>query len=211
MKAVLFANGEINDYFFCNQYLKNTDFIICCDGGVRHARALGIKPNYILGDFDSANSADLEYYKSAGVEFRQFPSRKDETDMELGFGFAVELGANEIIIIGGIGSRLDHTMANCHLLYAALKKNICAMLVNEKNCVRLVDKHCSLDGKKGDLVSLLSMTLESKGINLTNFEYPLINATLPLESPRGISNVMLGSNAEVSVEEGILFVIQARD
>ena len=122
MKAVLFAGAEIKQYDFCKKYMDHTDVIICCDGGMGHARALGKIPDYILGDFDSCKNEDLEYYKNLGVTIKTFPTQKDETDMELGLDFAMELGADNIVIFGGIVSRFDHTLANAHLLLRLLKK-----------------------------------------------------------------------------------------
>ena len=121
MKAVVFANADITDYSFCTEYIKDA-VIICCDGGMRHAMKLGITPDYIVGDFDSVSSDVLEYYRSQNIELKQVPCRKDETDMELGINHAIEIGADDITLIGGIGSRMDHTLANVFLLIRINKK-----------------------------------------------------------------------------------------
>lgn len=84
MKVILFAGAEIRDYSFCESYMDGADAVICCDAGMRHAKALGIDPDYIVGDFDSTASEVLEYYKAKNIPIRQFPTRKNETDMELG-------------------------------------------------------------------------------------------------------------------------------
>ncbi|MEI3506098.1 MAG: thiamine diphosphokinase [Anaerotignum faecicola] len=83
---------------------------------MRHARKLGIVPDYIVGDFDSTASEVLEYYKAKNIPIRQFPTRKNETDMELGIILALELGATDLVLFGGIGDRFDHTLANAHYL-----------------------------------------------------------------------------------------------
>ena len=93
MKVILFAGAEIRDYSFCESYMDGADAVICCDAGMRHAKALGIDPDYIVGDFDSTASEVLEYYKAKNIPIRQFPTRKNETDMELGIILALELGA----------------------------------------------------------------------------------------------------------------------
>lgn len=211
MKAVIFANADIYDYSFCEKYLENTDIIISCDGGMRHTKKLGIVPNYILGDFDSAEPDVIKYYKDMEIEFRQFPEKKDETDMELSLGLAIDINADDIVIMGGIGSRLDHTLANVHLLYTALKKGVRARLVNENNCAELIDSSIEIDGEKGDIVSILPISMTVKGITHIGMEYPLNNAELSIDSPRGISNVMLGDKAYTTISEGLLLVIKSRD
>ncbi len=135
MKVILFAGAEIRDYSFCEKYMSGADAVICCDAGMRHARKLGIVPDYIVGDFDSASAEVLEYYKAKNIPIRQFPTRKNETDMELGIILALELGATDLVLFGGIGDRFDHTLANAHYLLSLLKKGVRARLVDDKNCV----------------------------------------------------------------------------
>ena len=121
MKVIIFGGAPIREYGFCGEYLKDADAIICCDAGMAHAKALGIDPDYIVGDFDSAASDVLEHYKAKNIPIRQFPARKDETDMELGIFLALELGATDVVLFGGIGDRFDHTLANAHYLLSLLK------------------------------------------------------------------------------------------
>lgn len=212
MKVILFASADIDEYSFCEQYLKEADCIICCDGGMRHTKKMGILPNYILGDFDSVSPEILEYYCAMNIEIKRFSAQKDETDMELGVDFAIELGADEIIMIGGIGSRIDHTLANVQLLMRLLKKGIKAKLVNEKNEIQLIDREITVYGKKGDLVSTIPLSMEVKGIDLYGFEYPLKNATLSIGGDIiAVSNVMLGEKAEIKIKEGYLLIIKAKD
>ena len=212
MKVVLFASAEIEQYNFCKKYLQNADVIVCCDGGMKHTRALEITPDYILGDFDSCKKEDFNYYKNLGVKIKTFPAQKDETDMELGLDFALELGADDIVIFGGIGSRFDHTLANAHLLLRLLKRGVRGRLVNEKNCVELMDSYITLKGKKGDLVSTIPLSMEVTGITLEGFAYPLTDHTLTIDDDIvAVSNVMLQEECKISIKTGYLFVIQAKD
>lgn len=211
MKVVLFAGAAIEDYGFCQAYLEGGT-VICCDGGIAHAKALGITPRYIVGDFDSADPVLLEEYRNQGIDIKTYPTHKDETDMELGMDLAIELGATDLVIFGGIGSRFDHTLANAHLLLRLLKKGIRGRLVNENNCVELIDKSLTVTGKKGDIVSTIPLSMEVKGITLEGFAYPLTNKTLAIDDDIvAVSNVMLGETAKITITEGYLFVIQARD
>lgn len=212
MKAVLFAGAAITDYSFCEKYLQNADWIICCDGGMHHAKALGITPNYIVGDFDSVRPEVLEEYRNMGISIRQFPTHKNETDMQLGMLLALELGATELVLIGGIGDRFDHTLANAHLLLYLLKKGVCGILVNEKNRVELIDKEVTLYGKAGDLVSTIPLSMQVEGVTLEGLEYPLVDYDLALDDKLvAVSNVMTGTEAKVKIRKGYLFVMQTRD
>ena len=212
MKAVLFAGAAITDYSFCEKHLQDADCIICCDGGMHHAKALGITPDYIVGDFDSVRPEVLEEYRNMGISIRQFPTHKNETDMQLGMLLALELGATELVLIGGIGDRFDHTLANAHLLLYLLKKGVRGILVNEKNRVELIDKEVTLHGQAGDLVSTIPLSMLVEGVTLEGLEYPLVDYDLALDDKLvAVSNVMTGTEAKVKIRKGYLFVMQTRD
>ncbi|MBQ3031611.1 MAG: thiamine diphosphokinase [Anaerotignum sp.] len=212
MKTVIFGGAPIREYGFCREHLKDADAIICCDAGMRHAKAMGIDPDYIVGDFDSTASDVLEYYKEKNIPIRQFPTRKDETDMELGIFLALELGATDVVLFGGIGDRFDHTLANAHYLLSLLKKGVRARLVDDKNCVEVIDRHLTLEGKVGELVSTLPLSMEVTGITLKGFSYPLTDATLTLDGDYiAVSNVLAEETATIDIKSGYLFVIKSRD
>ncbi len=210
MKAVVFANADISDYSFCMEYLKDS-VIICCDGGMRHAMKLGVVPDYIVGDFDSVEPDVLEYYKKRDIELKQVPCRKDETDMELGVNHAVDIGADDITMIGGIGSRVDHTLANIFLLLRIEKAGIMGRCVNENNIITLCTGKTEIYGKKGDIVSFVPITEAVKGVSTEGLEYPLDNAVVYMGSPVGISNVMEGERASYRLESGMALIIKAKD
>ncbi|MEA5058337.1 MAG: thiamine diphosphokinase [Anaerotignum propionicum] len=212
MKAVIFAGAKISNYAFCKEYLESAHVLICCDGGLHHTKALGLMPDYIVGDFDSVSQEVLDYYKEKGIPIRQFPARKDETDMQLGIALALEKGATDLILLGGLGSRFDHSLANAHLLLGLLKKGIRARLVDENNCVELVNRPITIHGKIGDLVSTIPLSMMVKGITLTGFEYPLINRDLALDDDMvAVSNVLAKEEATIDFTEGYLYVIRSKD
>ncbi len=212
MKAVIFAGAEIKDYGFCQKYISVDTMIVCCDSGLRHAKALGITPHAMVGDFDSVDEETFEFFKNKGVEIIKFPSHKDETDLELGLDYALNKGAKDITVFGAIGSRMDHTLANCHYLLYLLEKGVMARLVDEKNEVFLIDKSCILKGGKGDLVSLIPLSMEVKGISTKGLEYSLKDDVLKLNGRLiAVSNVMTEEKAEIEIKEGFLFVMRCSD
>ena len=211
MRAVVFGGADIFDYSFCEDYIKDS-YIVCCDAGMRHARKLGIKPDIIVGDFDSVDKETLEFYKSTCIDLKKFPCEKDETDMKLGIDAALEAGADNIIIIGGIGSRLDHTISNCILLYYVKKHGADAVVINEKNEIHLVTDKIEVRGQKGDIISLIPMTFEVCGVTTEGLKYSLDNDRLYFGSSLiAVSNVMVSDKACVEIKSGLLYLMKCRD
>ena len=89
MKTIIIGNGEINNYDIIREYFDQA-YIIACDGGVKHCRAMMIMPNNMVGDFDSANKEDAEFFENLGVLKEKFPVRKNETDMEIAINMAID-------------------------------------------------------------------------------------------------------------------------
>lgn len=209
-KVLILVNGEYGDYHFCKS-LEAYDMIICADNGMHHARHLKLVPDLIVGDFDSSTGEDLAFFRAMGVKVETFNPHKDATDTELAVDRAIEAGATEIMIWGGVGTRLDHSLGNVQILYKLLKQNIKGTLLNPYNTVCLAEKHITLQGKIGQTVSLLPFAGEVKGITTRFLEYPLENANLSLGNSLGISNVMQQASAEIQIKDGILLVIKAND
>lgn len=211
MKEVLIlVNGEYGNYDFCKDW-KRFDKIICADNGMDHARHLGIIPDLILGDFDSAKDEDLMYFKEQSVKIESFDPHKDQTDTELAVDKAIEWQADEVVIWGGVGTRLDHSLGNVQLLYKLLQCGIAGKIVNPYNEVLLIQSNKKIKGKKGDTISLIPFIGPVKGITTKDLAYPLKEATFYYGNSLGISNVMCGEESEISVKEGILLVVKARD
>jgi thiamine pyrophosphokinase len=210
MRSLVFTNGDYGDYSFCST-AENYDFIICADNGMKHARHLNVIPHLIVGDFDSTTHDDLDYFKTKNITIEKLNTVKDETDTEIALDRAIEAGAEEIDLYGGVGTRLDHSLANVHLLYKALKQGVRARLISPHNTVYLIDKAIDIKGCAGDIVSLLPFSSCVEGIHTTQLGYPLKNGRLIAGSPIGVSNYMLSDEASISIKEGLLLVIKASD
>ena len=175
MKTIIIGNGEIENYEIIREYFDEA-YIIACDGGLRHCRAMMIMPNVMLGDFDSANKEDIEFFDNLGVLIEEYPVKKDKTDMEIAIDLAIEKQSDEIYIVGGLGSRFDHSLANVHILLRPVRLGIRACLLDENNIITLVEDSIDIVGEKGQTVSLLPLTTKVKGINTKHMEYELKNA-----------------------------------
>ena len=210
MKTIIIGNGEINNYDIIREYFDQA-YIIACDGGVKHCRAMMIMPNIMVGDFDSANKEDAEFFENLGVLKEKFPVRKKETDMEIAINMAIDKNSTEIYIVGGLGRRFDHSLANVHILLRPVRLGIRTCLLDEYNIITLVEDSIDIVGEKGQTVSLIPLTTEVKGINTKNLDYALTNATMEIGHSLGVSNVMTDDVATISVGEGVLILIMSRD
>lgn len=210
MKAIVIGNGVIEDYNIVREYFDNA-YVIACDGGLRHCRKMVIVPDIVVGDFDSVSDKDRQFYEERGVERIVYPRKKDFTDMEIGINLALEKGADEIYILGGLGSRFDHSLANLHILVNPVTRGVKACLVDEHNVITLVKDRLDIKGEKGQIISLLPLTTEVTGITTQNLEYPLNGKTMRIGSSLGVSNVMLGDTASISIQDGFLIVIMSKD
>ncbi|MDY3032083.1 MAG: thiamine diphosphokinase [Clostridia bacterium] len=196
MRAVIIGNGTIEDYEYIGSIVERDDYIICADGGARHASALGLDIDMLIGDFDST---DL----SAAKEIRRYPVHKDFTDGELCAEYARERGFDETLLVAMTGTRLDHTINNIMLLFRL--KN--SRLVNEYCEIYPLCGELKIVGKKGKTLSIIPLNGNLEGINACGLEYPLKNDTLRFGEARGNSNVILDDTVKISVEKGMGIVI----
>lgn len=211
MKVCIVLNGEIQDYNNIKEtIIKNEyDYIICADGGANHIYNMDIKPDYIIGDLDSADDDIVNYYKNHGVKFEKFPSKKNETDTELCIYLANKLKAKEIDFLGALGGRVDHMLANINLLYYVRSMNINTKIISHKEDIYIaIDEEVFIDGNKGDTISVIPINGDAQGVTLKELEYPLTDYNMKYSLPLGISNVMTTSKCSVKVNKGNLLIIR---
>ena len=213
MKTLIITGGKINKNF-AKKYLKSNkyDIIIAVDKGLETIDYLKLEPQYILGDFDSVNTKILEKYKTQNIKIIKLNPEKDLTDTHSAIDLALEIKSTEITILGAIGTRLDHTMANIHILKQALDKNIKAKIVNEKNEIELINKEIII--KKDDnykYVSIITLTTQVTGITIEGMKYIINDYTLSIGHSLGVSNEQIDKDAKISIKTGILVVIKSKD
>ncbi len=204
MECLIFTNGYIDNYEFINLDYKKY-YIISCDGGLRHVEKLGIKPNVLIGDFDSVEENLLLKYKD--IQKIQYPSDKDFTDTELGIIHAREKGFEKVHIYGATGGRLDHTLGNIFLLKKGKEINLKVVLIDSLQEIYYLDtEEFILNGYKDNTLSIIPFeNMEckfSKGLL-----YPLDDLKFNIGDTRPISNIILDNNVCISVEKGNGLVI----
>lgn len=211
MEAVVVCGGNINDYSKSRRYFKDNILVICADGGARHLRNLEIIPDILVGDFDSISSEDYYFYTDKKVEIVRYPVEKDMTDTQLAIEIAVQKGCKSVTLLGATGTRLDHTMANVFLLKKLLDSGIRGVLADEHNEMELIKDRINLVKENTEKVSLIPVFGRVTGVSTKGLYYPLDKATLEPGTTWGISNEFTETQAAITIEEGILLVIKARD
>jgi thiamine pyrophosphokinase len=173
----------------------------------------GLKPDLILGDFDSADASVLDYFSGHPVQRQQFPPEKDWTDTELALALALEQKPREIHILGATGGRLDHLMGNIGLLSQGVQAGVQVFLIDPRNRIRMIDRpmYLSKNEQFGAYVSLIPWGGPVTGLTLEGMKYPLQNATLTGNTTRGISNEIAADTAHISFTGGCLLVFETRD
>ena len=188
--------------------------IIAGDRGLEALYKLKIIPNHVVGDFDSVSPEILEFYKKQPqIIFHTYNAEKDNTDTDIALQLAIGLKSSRITIMGALGKRMDHALANIHILKDALEANIPCQILDEYNRIYLINKETTLEKEKvyGKYVSLIPLTSTVEGLTLTGFKYPLNHYTLPIGTSLGISNEMIEDIAHIEMKKGILIVIESRD
>ncbi len=188
------------------------DLVICADGGYEHALKEGIRPDVFVGDLDSYRGALPD--EESGIEIIRLPAVKDDTDTEICVREALKRGCRDIVIVGGLGGRFDHTVANIQTLARALDEAECSISINSKNnYVTLIGPCAEYRVKRvpGCKLSLLSFSDKCTGVSASGVFYPLKDAVLTNSYPLGVSNEFTDEFAVISVGSGRLLVIVSRD
>lgn len=211
LKALLILNGEKVNSTTILKLKDESDFILSADGGTDYCVELGIIPDLVIGDLDSISPKTLDILKKKEVPINVFPIKKDKTDSQLSIEYLMDKGAEEITIIGAIGSRIDHTLANILLLKTIKDKGIKGKIVHNNNIIYIIDDELIMDKKNGYFVSIIP--IESKGVlvSLKGFEYNLSKVKIDFASTLGVSNFVIDEKGYIKVHEGECLVVVSKD
>jgi thiamine pyrophosphokinase len=232
--GLIVAAGAIDDYDAYRAMLGGLPApggVYCADGGLRHAAVLGLAPDIILGDMDSASPELLHKYREAGVPVERYPVEKDYTDTEFAVEYAVRDGCASILIIGAFGGRVDHSFANIQLSYKYARRGVRVVLADSRNAAAalaagenmLIDKSypiASLLGI-GDIpnpapslcpkVSIFPIGGAARGVTTNGLKYALGAAELDSAYTTGVSNEFICRRASIEATEGAILVMVCAD
>lgn len=186
------------------------NLVIAADGGADLCRKLNIIPDILVGDLDSISPELAGEYAHSGVDIIPYPKRKDKTDLELALDMAMNRGADKVVLFGALGGRWDMSLSNV-MLAASRKYSEMNISLCEKQC-RMYIIHAgsslTLQGLKGQIISLIPLSTDVHGVTTTGLEYPLKNDMLYFGSSRGISNLFLATKGSINTKSGTLLVVQ---
>ncbi len=184
------------------------DLIIAADSGYDNAVALGVTPSILVGDMDSIRGRELP----AELEIYQVPAEKNQTDTQLAVDLALSHGAKDIVLVGGLSGRLDHTMSNLGVLEKLHELHVPCVICDGANRVRLLRNASTLIPRGGyTYLSLLAADPVVRGVEVQGVKYPLKGAKLTNKNQYAVSNELTGNCALVAVRRGGVFVIESKD
>jgi thiamine pyrophosphokinase len=182
-------------------YIENGAFIIAADAGIEKLNKAGIVPDLIMGDFDSYGT------RPSGENVRVFPVEKYDTDTMLALKEAISLGYDTVIISGGLGGELDHTMANLQTLLYACENGINAFLTDGITTATVISDSITLGSENSGRCSVFAFGGEAKGVTISGLKYEASGINLSPSFPLGVSNHFVGKEAKISLESGRLLII----
>ena len=215
-RNALIITGGSADPAFASDFMTDREYemILAVDGGLALCHDIGLLPTHLLGDFDTVEEGLLERYAHLpGIRVIRHNPVKDATDTELALDLCLESQVSSVHILGGTGTRIDHSIANIYILLHALRAGIPCVMYDTHNKLYLTDHAIEIEREKqyGDFISLLPITEKVQSVTLKGFKYNLDCVDFHIGTSQGISNEIMDSRASISFLSGIFLVIEARD
>lgn len=213
-KILIITGGQIEEVFLQESVTREDySMIIAVDRGLMAADHLKLPIDFIVGDFDSVPLDILKQYENKSVPIKTFPAEKDKTDTEIAIELAIMNNPKRIDIIGATGSRLDHVLANIHLLLLPMQLAIDAYILDSNNKIYLKKDDFTIqkDKQYGSYVSLMPFSGKVSGLTMIGFKYPLKSIMLSPGSSLCVSNEIKAEEGIVEFADGFVIVFETKD
>jgi len=194
--AALVANGTISDFEKIGSRVRSFPYVVAVDGGICNCQQMGVTPNIIIGDLDSAPPELLQHYSD--VPQKLFPADKDKTDLELAIEEAASQGMERIVIFGALERRMDHSVYNLHLLR---RHPGLLSIESEYETLFVIDHTMEVPCQQGQTISLIPLGGPVQGVTTKGLKWELNNATFNRDF-MSISNICLSNSFLVEVQSG---------
>ena len=205
MRALIVLGGDLPSPPLLRRCASEAELTIAADRGLEAFEAAGVLPDLLLGDMDSVSAGTLAR-REGSTEMERLPCEKDDTDGGHAMEVALSRGATEITILGALGGRMDHALANLMLLMRANEGGAFAQILDERVRIVRIDGEITLRGVKGDTISLIPIG-EAHGVTLEGCYYHSREAlSFDFVHPLGVSNVVTADEARITVKEGNLLL-----
>ncbi len=205
MKAVILAGGELVVRANIKELVREAGLIVAADSGLHHAVTLHVKPNVIVGDFDSVDKEILAQFPD--VPKKSYSRHKDLLDLEIALGVVLEQGATSIHVLGAVGGRFDQSLAALFIASRFKREGIAISLHGQQDLYFLLgpesQRFAVPVGQQFSLLSLSDVVM----VSLSNAAYPLNEFALEYGVGLGISNEVKASPLTINVHEGLVVVV----
>lgn len=207
-RCVIVGGAGINEYDRVRAALLPDDVFVFCDCGLKHMDALGVKPDLIVGDFDSHENPHM------GAETIVLPREKDDTDTVFATKEMMNRGFEDFLLIGVIGARLDHTLANVSILLMLDTAGKKAKAIDDFSEMEIISAKAGHPGMACvddtySYFSLLNITGEAEGITIRGAKFPLEDGRIDCDYQYAVSNEVLPEqDAEITIDRGRLLLIK---
>ena len=206
MRAFIYVGGAIFPERITERPTDG-DLCIAADGGYKNAKRLGHPVHVAVGDFDSFPKDKIE----DGIELIELPAEKDLTDSQVCIETAIARGADEIILIGGLSGRLDHTLANLSILQDLHARRVLGYITDGENRARFIHSSGAIIMKSEfKYLSLIAVDETCKGVSIQGCKYELKKQPVHRRLQFAVSNEITGNCAMVTVKKGGLYIIESR-
>lgn len=207
MRVVIVANGDFAAPPDVEALLDSAESLIAADGGARHLAELKRRPDLVIGDLDSLTQDRVSELEKAGARILRFPAEKDQSDLEMALLHAEEMGARAIYVLGALGRRWDHSLANLLLAAHPRLAGLRILFLHGEQQLFLIRDDVQLGVPLGTRLSLIPLKGDAKGVSTRGLVYPLNDETLHFGSTRGVSNIVEAADAEISLRKGLLLCV----
>lgn len=211
--AVIISNGAIDDLDYTKKFISRDDFVVCADGAAHYLMKMGICPDVWIGDYDSCTMTKAEFSQfSEESEIIRLNPIKDATDTEEACDYVINRGFDSVTLLGSIGTRMDHSLANIYLLKKFADADIDARIVNENNIIRLA-KADNVIQRTPDFtyVSLIPLSGGLRDVSISGMKYTLSHADVSQFSSLGVSNEITEDEGRITIGHGDALIILSKD
>lgn len=211
MQGIIISGGTKPSKKLIDSVLTAESIVVCADSGANVAYEYNLPCSTIVGDLDSISSVAESYFQDKGCKFIKYSCEKDYTDTELAINEVIDRGAKSIVILGALGSRIDHSLANIGLIVDYSIKGYDISIIDDHNEIRVFTESFKLHCRKGKVFSLQSFRKNVMNLTIKGAKYPLSNYTLKSGTPLTVSNVFLEEDIDITFNSGIILLIYPKD
>ena len=202
IKGICYIIGACNDSHELSFKPEKSDIVIAADGGYDLLKKSNIEVDILLGDFDSIESVPTH------KNIIRHPVEKDDTDSFLAYKTGMEKDYRTFVVFGGIGGRMDHTIANVQMLSHMAKSGARGFLVSENTIITAIhNSKLSLPSTNTGKIGVFAHSGTARGVDISGLKYTLDNGEISPDFQLGLSNEFIGENARISVTDGTLIIV----